>query len=48
MDWGPPEEHLLPLHMVAGAAADDNGRQVFQDRVLGSVQSAFVFGSALV
>lgn len=42
----PQEEHLLPLHMVAGAAGDDDGRQVFQDRVLGSAQSAFMFGSA--
>ena len=40
----PREEHLLPLHVVAGAAGDDAGRQAFQDRVLGSMQSAFVFG----
>jgi len=42
----PREEHLLPLHVVAGAAADDPGERVFQDRVLGSVQSAFRFGEA--
>lgn len=40
----PEEEHLLPLHVVAGAAADDRGEKVFEDRVLGSVQSAFLFG----
>ncbi|MGH8131394.1 MAG: DODA-type extradiol aromatic ring-opening family dioxygenase [Steroidobacteraceae bacterium] len=40
----PREEHLLPLHVVAGAAAEDAGARVFQDRVLGSVQSAFRFG----
>lgn len=40
----PREEHLLPLHVVAGAAGEDSGRRVFQDRVLGSVQSAFEFG----
>lgn len=40
----PREEHLLPLHVVAGAAGDDNGQQVFQDRVIGSIQSAFLFG----
>ncbi len=40
----PREEHLLPLHVVAGAAGEDAGRQAFQDRVLGSMQSAFIFG----
>ena len=40
----PREEHLLPLHVVAGAALEDAGKQVFQDRVLGTVQSAFRFG----
>lgn len=40
----PREEHLLPLHVVAGAAAGDSGLKVFEDRVLGSVQSAYVFG----
>ncbi|WP_248730284.1 class III extradiol ring-cleavage dioxygenase [Vreelandella populi] len=40
----PREEHLLPLHVVAGAAGNDLGRQVFQDRVIGSIQSAFIFG----
>lgn len=40
----PEEEHLLPLHVVAGAAGQDAGEKVFEDRVLGSVQSAFMFG----
>lgn len=40
----PREEHLLPLHVAAGAAGDDAGRTAFQDRVLGSLQSAFLFG----
>ncbi|MCO6440613.1 MAG: dioxygenase [Nitrococcus mobilis] len=40
----PREEHLLPLHVVAGAAGDDPGLKVFEDQVLGSVQSAFLFG----
>ena len=40
----PREEHLLPLHVLAGAAGDDAGRRVFEDRVLGSVQSAYMFG----
>lgn len=53
MDWAnapggrashPVEEHLIPLHVVAGAAGDDPGRKVFGDTVLGSLQSAFVFG----
>lgn len=41
----PREEHLLPLHVVAGAAGKDIGRRVFQDRVIGSMQSAFMFGN---
>ncbi|MDN3519892.1 dioxygenase, partial [Aquisalimonas lutea] len=40
----PREEHLLPLHVAAGAAGEDVGRRVFQDRVLGSMQSAYIFG----
>lgn len=40
----PQEEHLLPLHVAAGAALADAGEQVFQDRVMGTVQSAFRFG----
>ncbi|HMM65747.1 MAG TPA: class III extradiol ring-cleavage dioxygenase [Dokdonella sp.] len=41
----PREEHLLPLHVVAGAAGEDPGRKVFEDHVLGSVQSAYRFGA---
>ncbi|WP_367067112.1 class III extradiol ring-cleavage dioxygenase [Oryzisolibacter sp. LB2S] len=38
------EEHLLPLHVVAGAAGDSAGAKVFTDRVLGVDVSAFRFG----
>ena len=41
----PREEHLLPLHVVAGAAGDDAGAQSLADTVLGSVQSAYLFGA---
>lgn len=41
----PRAEHLLPLHVVAGAAEADRGRHAFRDTVLGTVQSAFVFGA---
>lgn len=37
------EEHLLPLMVVAGAAANDQGRKVFSDRVMETTLSAFVF-----
>jgi len=40
----PREEHLLPLVVVAGAAADDHGRQVFRDEVMGATISAYAFG----
>ncbi len=43
----PAEEHLIPLHVVAGAAGEDPGLKVFEDRVMGSVQSAFIFGAAV-
>lgn len=42
----PREEHLLPLHVVAGAAGEDAGERVFTDHVMGSVQSAFRFGES--
>lgn len=42
----PVEEHLIPLHVAAGAAGDDAGRRVFSDTVIASVQSAFMFGTA--
>ena len=37
------EEHLLPLHVVAGAAGDSRGRRVFTDRVMAVDISAFRF-----
>lgn len=37
------EEHLLPLHVVAGAAGDAPGRKAFSDRVLHTTISAFEF-----
>jgi len=40
----PREEHLLPLHVVVGAAGIDKGRKMLRDTVLGSTQSAFQFG----
>lgn len=40
----PREEHLLPLMVVAGAAAGEEGRHVFRDRVMGVQVSAFEFG----
>jgi aromatic ring-opening dioxygenase catalytic subunit (LigB family) len=41
----PREEHLLPLHVVAGAAYDEPGERLLRDEVIGSVQSAFRFGT---
>ena len=43
-DAHPREEHLLPLHVVAGAAGKDVGRKTIEDVVLGAVESAFQFG----
>lgn len=40
----PREEHLLPLMVVAGAAAGDQGRKIFSDRVMGADVAAFQFG----
>ena len=40
----PREEHLLPLMVAAGAAGNDQGKKLFQDRVLGATVSAFGFG----
>ena len=37
------EEHLLPLHVVAGAAGDAPGRKVFSDQVMATTISAFQF-----
>jgi len=41
----PREEHLIPLHVVAGAALDDRGQQMFSDVVLGAAVSAYGFGA---
>lgn len=43
----PREEHLLPLHVVAGAALENAGERILRDVVLGSVQSAFRFGQPI-
>lgn len=40
----PRAEHLLPLHVCAGAAGADPGEVVFQDQVMGSAISAVRFG----
>jgi aromatic ring-opening dioxygenase catalytic subunit (LigB family) len=40
----PEAEHLLPLHVVIGAAGNDAGRRVFSDRLMGKAISAFQFG----
>jgi aromatic ring-opening dioxygenase catalytic subunit (LigB family) len=40
----PEPEHLLPLHVVAGAAGPDAGRRVYQDRIMGKALSGFQFG----
>jgi len=43
-DANPREEHLIPLHVVAGAALDDIGAKTLEDQVLGAIESAFQFG----
>jgi aromatic ring-opening dioxygenase catalytic subunit (LigB family) len=43
-DCHPEAEHLLPLHVVIGAAGDDRERHVFHDRLLGKPISAYRFG----
>ena len=40
----PREEHLLPLMVAAGAAAEEPGRLLFRDEVMGVIASAFEFG----
>lgn len=40
----PREEHLIPLHVVAGAAGADRGVKTLEDNVMGAVESAFRFG----
>ena len=43
-DAHPREEHLLPLHVAAGAAGEAAGRIAFEAAVLGTRQSGFIFG----
>jgi aromatic ring-opening dioxygenase catalytic subunit (LigB family) len=43
-DAHPREEHLLPLHVVVGAAGNDPGRRTMKDVVMSAVESAFQFG----
>ncbi len=38
------EEHLIPLLVAAGAAANSKGRRVFSDRVMHTTLSAYRFG----
>ena len=40
----PRAEHLLPLHVAAGAAGADRGKRTYADHVLGKAQSGFRFG----
>ncbi len=40
----PREEHLAPVFVASGAAADASGRRIFTDRVMGAQVSAFAFG----
>ncbi len=43
-DSNPREEHLVPLHVAAGAAGSDRGQKTLEDHVMGAVESAFRFG----
>lgn len=43
-DANPREEHLIPLHVAAGAAGADRGMKTLEDHVMGAVESAFRFG----
>ena len=43
-DAHPREEHLLPLHVVVGAAGVDPGKRTLKDVVMGAVESSFRFG----
>ena len=40
----PREEHLLPLHVIAGAAEDDSATLAYRDVILGAQVSAIHFG----
>ncbi len=43
-DSNPREEHLIPLHVAAGAAGSDPGHKTLEDHVMGAIESAFSFG----
>jgi aromatic ring-opening dioxygenase catalytic subunit (LigB family) len=45
-DCHPRSEHLIPLMVVAGAAANDPGYIAYSDKVLGKSVSGFQFGNA--
>lgn len=40
----PREEHLIPLMVVAGAAGNDRGTTIFNDKMLGLQVAAYAFG----
>ncbi|RMD90461.1 MAG: dioxygenase [Alphaproteobacteria bacterium] len=40
----PREEHLIPLHVAAGAGGADRGVKTLEDHVMGAIESAFRFG----
>jgi aromatic ring-opening dioxygenase catalytic subunit (LigB family) len=40
----PREEHLAPIFVAAGAAADDRGVKTYGERILGKALSGFQFG----
>ncbi len=40
----PAEDHLLPLHVVAGAAGNAIGREIFLDHVFGVDMASYQFG----
>lgn len=44
----PYPDHLLPLMVAAGAAGDDLGRKIFEDKVMEVVVSGYVFGGKAV
>jgi aromatic ring-opening dioxygenase catalytic subunit (LigB family) len=47
-DAHPREEHLVPLFVMAGAAAEEPGKRIFTDRVMGATTSAYRFGKNTV
>jgi len=40
----PHEDHLIPLMVVAGAAAEDSGREVFVDHLFKAPVASYEFG----